>query len=148
MSETTIREADRRPRTSAGRIITALIAAVVASSAANAVIAVLARAAGASDDFGPLQAQAYLFLTATGVLAGAAGWAAVRRWSRRPDAVLRRLIPAVVAASLIPDVALLFTDVQPHTSGLAVTALIVMHLATAAVAVPLFAHALPVRAAT
>jgi hypothetical protein len=113
----------------------------------NALIAVLAVAAGASDAFPPLEPSAYAPLTVQGVLAGAVGWAAVRRWARRPAAVLRKLVPAVVAVSLLPDVALLFNDMQPSTGGLGVAALIVMHLATAAVAVPVLARVLPLPAA-
>ncbi|HEX6353057.1 DUF6069 family protein [Actinophytocola sp.] len=117
--------------------------AAVAAVAANALISLLAQAVGASDQFQPLQPSAYVFLTVVGVLAGAAGWAAVRRWSRRPAAVLRTLVPVVVAVSLLPDLALLFTDAQPNTSVLAVIALMLMHVATAAVAVPIFARVLP-----
>jgi hypothetical protein len=134
---------DTQPRTSAARIAGGVVAAVLAAVVVNTVISLLARAAGASDAFEPLQPSAYVFFTVVGVLAGAAGWAAVRRWSRRPAGVLRWLVPAVVGLSLVPDVALLYTDVQPNTSRLAVAALMTMHLATAAVAVPIFARALP-----
>lgn len=120
-----------------------LVVAVVGAVLVNTVIAILARAVGASDGFMPLQVSAYLPFTVIGVLAGLAGWAAVRRWSRRPARVLRRLVPTVVGLSLLPDVALLFTDAQPNTSGIAVAGLMVMHLATAAVAVPMLARALP-----
>jgi len=136
-------EADTTSRTSAGRVVGGMAAAVLAAVLANAAIALLSLAAGASDEFQPLQPASYIFLTVVGVLAGAAGWAGVRRWSRRPAAVLRRLVPAVVTVSLVPDVALLFSDAQPGTTGLGVAALIAMHLATAAVAVPIFARALP-----
>jgi hypothetical protein len=109
----------------------------------NTAIVLLGLAAGASSDFRPLHPSSYIFLTVAGVLAGAAGWAAVRRWSRRPATVLRRLVPAVVAVSLLPDVALLLTGAQPHTTGAGVAALMAMHVVTAAVAVPIFARTLP-----
>jgi len=134
---------DVAPRTTALRIATGVTVAAVAAVAANTLIALLAVAAGASADFRPLQPGTYIGLTVVGVLAGAAGWAGVRRWSRRPAGVLRPLVPAAVLVSLLPDVALLRTDLQPHTSGLAVAALMAMHVATAAVAVPAFARALP-----
>lgn len=127
----------------AGRIAAGVVAAVLAAVLVNAVIAMLALAAGASDGFAPLQASSYIFLTVIGVLAGAAGWAAVRRWSRRPTAVMRLLVPIVVTVSLLPDIALFFTELQPNTTTLGVIALMVMHVATAAVAVPLFAWGLP-----
>lgn len=134
------------PRTTGRRIAAGIVGAAVLATAANALIAVLTVAAGASDAFHPLEPSAYVPLTVQGVLAGAVGWAAVRRWSRRPAAVLRVLVPAVVAVSLVPDVALLFTDMQPNTGGLGVAALMVMHVATAVIAVPLFARALPLPA--
>ncbi|MFD1543564.1 DUF6069 family protein [Nonomuraea guangzhouensis] len=136
-------ETDAVPSASAGRIAGGLAAAVLAALVVNAVIAVLALAAGASDGFPPLQASSYISLTVVGVLAGAAGWAAVRRWSRQPATVLRLLVPIVVAVSLLPDIAMFFTAMQPNTTALGVVALMVMHVATAAVAVPLFAWTLP-----
>lgn len=139
-------DAQPAPRTSAGRIAGGVAGAAVVAVAVNALISVLAVAAGASDQFRPLFASSYISLTVIGVLAGAAGWAAVRRWSRRPAAVLRGLVAAVVVVSLVPDVALLFTDMQPNTTGLGVAALILMHLATATVAVAIFARALPLPA--
>jgi hypothetical protein len=77
------------PGASAGRITIGVVAATLAAIAVNALIAVLALAAGASEDFEPLQLSAYAFLTVVGALAGAADWAAIRRWARRPAAVLR-----------------------------------------------------------
>jgi len=139
-------EAGAAPRTSAGRVAGGVAVAAVGAVLVNTLISLLARAAGASEDFQPLRPGAYIFLTVVGVLAGAAGWAAVRRWSRRPAPVLRRLVPVVVVLSLLPDVALLFTDAQPNTSGPAVAGLMAMHLATAGVAVPVFRRVLPLTA--
>jgi hypothetical protein len=132
------------PGTSAARIAGGVAVAAVGAVVVNALVSLVAQAAGASEDFQPLRPGAYVFLTVVGVLAGAAGWAAVRRWSNRPAVVLRWLVPVVVVVSLVPDVALLFSDMQPNTSGLAVGALMLMHVATAAVAVPVFAKVLPV----
>jgi hypothetical protein len=94
------------PGASAGRIAIGVVTATLAAIAVNALIAVLALAAGASEDFEPLQLSAYALLTVVGALA------AVRRWARRPAAVLRWLVPAVVIVSLLPDLALL-----PPSSG-------------------------------
>lgn len=120
-----------------------ILAAAVTATAVNALIAVLAHAFGAADEFQPLQFGAYAFLTVAGTLAGAAGWAAIRRWTRRPSAVLRWLVPAVLVVSFVPDLALLGSDAQPGTSGLAVVALIVMHVNVAAVTVPILRAVLP-----
>src|SRR5688572_23860798 len=92
---------DAPPRPTAPRIALGVTFAVVAAVAANTVIALLAVAAGASEEFRPLQPATYIGLTVFGVLAGAAGWAGVRRWSRRPGSVLRPLVPLVVAVSLV-----------------------------------------------
>jgi hypothetical protein len=129
---------------SSGLAVTAgILAAAVVAVAVNALIAVIAHGFGASDEFQPLQFGAYAFLTVAGILIAAAGWAAIRRWTKRPSAVLRWLVPAVLVVSFVPDLALLGSDAQPGTSGFAVVALIVMHINVAAVAVPVFRRVLP-----
>jgi hypothetical protein len=130
-------------RTSPLLLVGGLAVAAVASIAVNALIAVVAHALGASDEFPPLQFGAYAFFTVLGVLAGAAGWAAVRRFSSRPAAVLRWLVPTVVAVSLVPDLLLLTSEGQPGTGVLAVVALMAMHLAIAAIAVPIYRRVMP-----
>ncbi|MFF5140078.1 DUF6069 family protein [Streptomyces sp. NPDC013157] len=112
--------------------------AILLSSAANALIAVLAGALGAPDDFNPLKPSSYVFLTVLGVLAGSAGWALVRRLSRDPELVLRRLVPSVVVLSFVPD---LFEFGEGKVTG--VVALLVMHVAVAAVAVPTYRRVMP-----
>lgn len=136
-------EGNDGPPTSGSRIIRGVVAAAVAAVAANTAIVLLSLVAGASNEFQPLQPSNYISLTVAGVLAGAAGWAAVRRWSRRPATMLRQLVPAVVAVSLVPDVVLFFTRLQPNTTGAGVVALMAMHVATSAIAVPIFARTLP-----
>jgi len=134
-------------RSSVGRTVGAPVvataAAAVGSGIANAAIALTARAAGASDDFQPLWPSAYLPLTVLGVLAGAIGWQIVRRRAKNPAAVLRWLAPAVVALSLIPDVAIGIANSDPGVSWGGVAALMLMHLATAAVAVPVYRRFMP-----
>ncbi len=61
-----------------------LLAAIVLAAAADTVIAQLALAAGAPDDFQPLKAPSYIFLTTLGILAGALGWSIVRKVSNDP----------------------------------------------------------------
>jgi hypothetical protein len=136
-------------RRSAGNTVGSLALATLVGAAgagiATAVIALIARAAGASEDFQPLWPSAYLPLTVIGVLAGAIGWQIVRRRAKDPAALLRWLVPTVVAVSLIPDVALGFSDSYPGVSWGAVAALILMHLAVAAVAVPVYRRFMPLR---
>lgn len=116
---------------------------VVAASVVNAVIAEIALALGASESFTPLQPAAYVFLTVVGVLLALGGWALVRRVSTHPVRVLRVLVPAVLLVSFVPDV--LTAPGMDGASGLAVAALVLMHVTTAAIAVLGFARALPVR---
>jgi hypothetical protein len=130
-------------RSSGLAVAAGVLAAAVLAVAVNALIAMIAHAFGAAEEFQPLQFGSYAFLTVAGTLIAAAGWAAVRRWTRRPSAVLRWLVPAVLAVSFVPDLALLGSDAQPGTSGFAVVALIVMHVNVAAVAVPAFRRVLP-----
>ncbi len=128
-----------------GAVALATLLAATAAGVANTVIAVLARAAGASEDFAPLWPSAYLPLTVLGVVAGAAGWQVVRQRADDPAAVLRRLVPAVIALSLIPDLVVGVLGSSPGVSWAAVTALMLMHLAVAAVAVPVYRRLMPLR---
>jgi hypothetical protein len=79
-----------------------------------------------------------------GVLAGAVGWQIVRRRATRPAAVLRWLVPAVVALSLIPDIAV-GAGSSPGVSWGAVSALMLMHLTVAATAVVVYRRFMPLR---
>ena len=121
-----------------------LLAAIVAASVADAVIAVIARAAGASDDFEALKPPAFISLTVIGILAGAAGWAVVRRRATQPRALLRRLVPTVLVLSFIPDVTLLFDHYKAYANTAGVLGLLAMHVAVAVVAVTAYLRALPV----
>lgn len=125
-----------------GLIGTAVVAVIV-----NAVIAATAHAAGASDDFQALQLGAYAFFTVIGVLVAAGAWAIIRARASHPARLLRTLVPVVVLVSLIPDVMVGVSDSQPGTSWGAVVALMIMHIAVAAVAVPAFHRLLPLPAA-
>ncbi|MFJ9627348.1 DUF6069 family protein [Streptomyces sp. NPDC101175] len=114
------------------------VAAIVLSTLVNAVIAVVAHAAGAPDGFQPLKPGSYIFLTTVGVLAGTAGWAVVRKLSDDPAAVIRWLAPVVVAVSFIPDF-FLFGD----GGATGVAALLVMHVCVAVIAVTAYRKVMP-----
>ncbi|MGW1562288.1 DUF6069 family protein [Streptomyces sp. NPDC002144] len=115
-----------------------VVGAVLLSSVANALIAVLAHALGAPDDFDPLKISSYVFLTVLGVLAGSAGWALVRRFSRDPERLLRRLVPSVVVVSFVPD---FFKFEDGEVTG--VVALLLMHVAVAVIAVSAYRRVMP-----
>jgi uncharacterized protein DUF6069 len=110
---------------------------------ADAVVALLARAAGASAEFVPLHPSSYLPLTVIGLVLGASGWAVVRRVAGRPATLLRRLIPVVVLVSFVPDL----TQLGSAGGGLlAVAALMVMHVVVAAAGVLAYRRVLPLPA--
>jgi hypothetical protein len=123
----------------------AVIAAAVTSIAADAVIALAAHHLGAPKDFKPLQVGNFAALTIIGVLAGAIGWAVIRRRSTAPRRVLARLVPAVIVVSLIPNVVLGAAKFYAHTTWGGVAALMLMHLAVAACAVTSYSFVLPLR---
>ncbi|WP_034213389.1 DUF6069 family protein [Actinoplanes subtropicus] len=128
-----------------GSVALATVVAAVAAGLTTVVIALIARALGASHDFQPLQPASYLPLTVLGVLAGAIGWQVIRRRATRPAAVLRWLAPVVVALSLIPDIAVGAAGTSPGVSWGAVSALMLMHLTVAATAVLVYRRFMPVR---
>jgi amino acid transporter len=78
-----------------------------------------------------------------GVLFGAIGWIIVRRSSKDPEALLRKLVPAVVVISFILDLAMLVSDYAPHSDAVGVVALLVMHVVVAAATVFAFRKVLP-----
>ncbi|NJQ02685.1 DUF6069 family protein [Streptomyces zingiberis] len=122
-----------------------LLATAAVAVALNAVVAVIARAAGVSGDFAPLHLSDYALLTVVGVLAGAGGWALVRARSAHPARVFRTWIPVILLLTFVPDI-LLGTSDEPGTSWGGVIALMVMHLVVAAVAIPAFRFLLPLPA--
>ena len=136
-----VRHASRpRPRI----IVFGLLAASVASGLANALISALGRGAGAENDFGPIQAGPFMFMSVLGIAAGAVGWTIVRRTARNANRLLTWLVPLVATVSTIPDIAMLWSDYEPHANTAGVTALITMHLAVTAIAVTTYRRVLPV----
>ncbi len=130
------------PRTTRSTTVV-LAAAVVVAIAANAIVALIAIAAGASASYPPLMLPVYGAFTIVGIVVGYLGWRRVRRRARNPKATLSWLVPVVLAASFIPDVILLVTGFIPGTSITGAVALMIMHLVAAAVAVPVYAKIAP-----
>ena len=131
----------------ASRAGTVLIG-VTAAALGNLMVAALAHAAGASQDFRALHAATFLPLTVIGFLAGAGGWATIRSRSTHPARLLRRVVPAVLLVSFVPDVLVYSGGSMPGTSGGAVLALAVMHVVTAACALPTYQRVLPLPSET
>jgi hypothetical protein len=130
--------------TSKTKVILGVLATIVLASAANTAVSFAAQALGATPEvIQGLTPQAYVFLTAVGVIVAAVAWALIRSKAARPNALLRKLVPIVVAVSLLPDL-LLFGI--PGASPVGVVALMVMHVVVAVVAVPIFRIVLPLPA--
>ncbi|MCX5247462.1 DUF6069 family protein [Streptomyces sp. NBC_00201] len=130
------------PRSRSLTVVAGLLAAAVVAVLGNVVVAFLAHAAGASEDFDPLHLPAYAPLTVFGVVLGAIGWAVVRRVAKNPAGLLRWLVPVLVVVSFAPDLSLLGGG-TPGSGPLAVAALMVMHVVVAVVAVVAYRRVLP-----
>ena len=143
ITSTTSTPASTATRVTAGKIVLAGVVAAVIALVANTVVAQVALAAGASDDFTPLTPGAYGFFTVVGVIAGLVGWLLIRRTSNAA-AILRWLVPTVLVVSLVPDVLVGFSD-QAGVSWGAVFALMVMHVIVTVVAVATFTRLLPLQ---
>lgn len=124
------------------KVVLGVLLAIVVAGVGNTLVSLLAQALGASADVVMgLQPQAYLFLTAVGVVLGAIGWWTIRRLAANPSSLLGKLVPVVVAVSLLADVPLFLVD---GASPIGVVALMLMHVVVAAAAVPVFHRVLPV----
>lgn len=123
--------------------VAAVIAAAAVGVAADALIALIAHHAGVTGGFKPLQVGNFAALTVLGVLAGAIGWAIIRGRAENPRRLLAWLVPAVIAVSLIPDLAVGAGHLLAHTTWGGVASLMLMHLAVAACAVTAYRLLLP-----
>jgi hypothetical protein len=126
--------------TSTARVVLGLAAAAVVAIAVNTGIALGALALDPAGTRTGLDLVAYGPLTVVGILAGAIGWAAIRRYASRARAVLRVVVPVVVLLTFIPDLGLLFSGAA---DGINTGALMVMHLVVAAVTVTAVSRVLP-----
>ena len=141
MTGTTTRRAIPSRRSETKSTVAAIVVAAVSGSVSCLIIASIAKAAGVPHNFEPL--SAFPALVVVGVIAGALGWNIVRRRSADPRRQLTRLLPAVLLLSFIPDIVVGATKALPHTTWAGVAALMVMHLAVAACAVPSYRRFLP-----
>lgn len=126
--------------TSTARVALTIAAAAVVAIAVNSAVALGAIALSPNGTRMGLDLVAYAPLTIIGVLAGTVGWALVRRRAANARATLRKLVPAVVVLSFIPDVLLLVGGVA---DGINFAGLVVMHVVVAAVTVTAVSRALP-----
>ncbi len=118
----------------------------IAAAIVNVAISAIARGPfDASDEFAPLTPGPIVMWTILGAVIGAAGWRLFVNRSARSRALLAKLVPTVLVLSFLPDLALLATDTMPGQTTAGVLALMVMHVATAAVVVTAYRRAMPPR---
>ncbi|WP_434446675.1 DUF6069 family protein [Lentzea sp. E54] len=133
--------AEEKPGT--GMVVLGVVAAIVIASIGNTVVSYAAQALGADPTvMQGLQLQAYVVLTAAGVIIAAFAWASIRKRAKDPARTLGKLVPIVVAVSFLADVPMFFL---PGASVVGIIALMLMHVVVAAVAVPIFHRVMPVR---
>ncbi len=129
-------------RTSTGKVVLGVAAAIAIAAAGNAVVSTVAQALGADPNaVEGLKPRGYVVLTAVGVIIAAFAWASIRKRAKDPARTLGKLVPGVVVLSFLADVPVFFL---PGASVVGVIALMVMHVVVAAVAVPIFRRILPV----
>ncbi|HEX8869962.1 MAG TPA: DUF6069 family protein [Lentzea sp.] len=129
-------------RTSTGKVVLGVAAAIVIAAVGNAIVSYLAQALGADPQaVEGLQPKGYVVLTALGVIIAAFAWASIRKRAKDPARTLGKLVPIVVVLSFLADVPVYFL---PGASLVGVLALMVMHVVVAVVAVPIFRRVLPV----
>jgi hypothetical protein len=133
----------------AGKVSRASTAAAAGIGAAggliiNSLIAWVARGPlDAPTEFRPLTVPVYATLTVIGAIIGAIGWRLIATRSRRATRTLTVLVPVVLVLSLLPDTVLLATKSQPGTTTTGVLALMLMHFAVAAAALPAYRRFIP-----
>ena len=131
---------------SASSALTAGLTGGVVAAVLNVAISAIARGAfGAGDDFAPLTPGPIVMWSIVGALIGAVGWRLIV--NKKPDsrALLRKLVPAVLVLSFLPDVALLASNSMAGQTTAGVIALMVMHVITAAVVVTAYRRVMPPR---
>lgn len=128
-----------QPVTTMPRLVLGTAAAVVVALALNSAVALVTRTLDPHGTHTGLIIASYGPLTVLGVLAGTAGWAAVRRVTARPRRVLRVLVAVVVLLSLVPDLVLYAFG---HSAG-NVAGLWAMHVVVAAATVTAAGRTLP-----
>ena len=129
------------PATGTGRrgVATDIGLGAVGTAVVNGLIAAIARGPlDASSDFQPLTPGAFVFWSVIGAVVGALGWSLIQRRAQNPARLLRVLVPTVLVLSLVPDVAIWAQDSMTGINTTGVLALMAMHVATAAVLVPVF----------
>jgi hypothetical protein len=124
---------DLRPRhrqPSAGRVLLAILASIVGSLAADAILVAIGKAIfPATSGYGHFQFPDYARLTVVGVIIAGVAWPIVTRLSWDPRWLFLRLAVLVTVVLWLPDLYLLYRG----QSAQGVAVLMVMHVAIAVV---------------
>jgi Family of unknown function (DUF6069) len=120
----------------------AMIAAAVAVGAVNYVISIVGIALGAPASQLQLMPPVFLGVSVVVCVLGAVGWQLVARAARKPQRLLRWLVPVAFVVSFVPD---LILTLLAHPQVSAILTLAVMHVFTISIATVLFSLILPVR---
>jgi hypothetical protein len=127
---------NRTERIASGRLLWVGPLAIVASVVANLIIRIIAVSLlGIGKDFPPLGWGPPIVFTIMGVLGAVIVFATVARFSKRPIRLFTIIALVVLALSLLPDIGLLSSNAMPGTSLGSVIALMLMHVAAAAVTI-------------
>lgn len=126
------------------RVVLAAGIAAVGASVVNVGIALAVPALGLPQ-LPQLTPAGVVAFTVVAAVVGAIGWQLIRRRAADPRRLLTWLVPAVLAVSFVPDVALGVATAS-DTGPAPVLALALMHLTTIGIAVPVYARVLPVPA--
>lgn len=133
-------QAPRRVFTPLGVALSVAVAFLV-SGVVDTLIALAARSLGADVNVvRGLSPPIYLAFALVGLLFAALAWSLVRAKARRPQGVMRVLVPVVVVVSLVPDILL---GVLASGGWIGPVALMLMHLSVAVCGVLAFRRFLP-----
>jgi hypothetical protein len=115
-------------------LLAGLVAAVISVIATVAIRAITVSVETIPSAFTPLHTSSVVFLTIVGVIGATVACLTLNAVAAQPVAVFRRVVPAALALSFIPDAAIWLSRSYQHTARAStVIPLLVMHIVVAAV---------------
>jgi hypothetical protein len=130
-------------RYSKRRIALAALIAAAVTGVVDALIGIIALALGAKATLTLSPGPDVAFAVIASIV-GAIGWTIIARQSQNPRRALQIVAPVVLLLSFIPDV-LFAAGTVAHTGWAPVAALVLMHIATIALALATYSTVLPIR---
>jgi uncharacterized protein YacL len=115
-------------------LLAGLVAAVISVIATVAIRAITVSVETIPSAFSPLHTSSVVFLTIVGVIGATVACLTLNAVATQPVAVFRRVVPAALALSFIPDAAIWLSHSYQHTARAStVVPLLVMHIVVAAI---------------